>query len=123
MEQDFFVHHGIVSAVKRVQFFSDMVSYIVLRGRWCNIIILNVHAPSEEKSDDSKAVFMWNWSRFLIIFLKILLEDFNVKVGRKNIFKPIIGNDSLHQGSNDNGVRTVNFATSKNLVKSMMLLH
>jgi len=82
-----------------------------------------VHAPSEEKSDDSKAVFMWNWSRFLIIFLKILLEDFNVKVGRKNIFKPIIGNDSLHQGSNDNGVRTVNFATSKNLVKSMMLLH
>jgi len=25
---------------------------IVLRGHWCNIIALNVHAPSEEKSDD-----------------------------------------------------------------------
>ena len=34
-------------------FFSDKVSYIVLRGRWCNIIVLNVHAPSEEKSGDS----------------------------------------------------------------------
>ena len=33
------------------------VSYIVLRGRQCNIIILNVHAPSEEKSDDSKGSF------------------------------------------------------------------
>jgi hypothetical protein len=24
------------------------VSYIVLRGRWCNILVLNVDAPSEE---------------------------------------------------------------------------
>jgi len=46
----------------------------------------------------------------------ILLGDFNAKVGRENIFKPTIGNDSLHQDSNDNGVRTANFATSKNLV-------
>jgi len=34
----FFVHHRIVSAVKRVEFVSDRVAYIVLRGRWCNII-------------------------------------------------------------------------------------
>ena len=53
----FFVHHRIVSAVKRVEFVSDRVSYIVLRGRWCNIIVLNVHAPSKDKSDDSKDSF------------------------------------------------------------------
>ena len=47
--------------------------------------------------------------------MKILLEDFNDKVGRENILKPIIGNESLHQDINDNGVRIVNFATSKNL--------
>jgi len=35
-----------------------------------------------------------------------------------------IGNKSLHQGSNDNGVRTVNFATSKYpVVKSVMFPH
>jgi len=33
------------------------VLYIVLRGHWCNIIVLNVHAPSAEKSDDSKESF------------------------------------------------------------------
>ena len=37
--------------VKRVEFVSDRVSYIVLRGRWCNIIVLNMHESSEEKSD------------------------------------------------------------------------
>ena len=44
--------------------------------------------------------------------MKILLGDFNAKVGRQNIFKPTIGNESLHQDSNDNGVKIVNFATS-----------
>jgi hypothetical protein len=50
----FLVHQGITSAVTRVEFVSDRVSYIVLRGRWCNTIVLNVHAPSEEKSNESK---------------------------------------------------------------------
>ena len=43
--------------------------------------------------------------------MKMLLEDFNAKVGRQNIFKQTIGQESLHQDSNDNGVRLVNFAT------------
>jgi hypothetical protein len=55
--QDFFIHHRIVSAVKRVQSVSDRVSYIVLIGHWFNVIVLNVHAPSEEKSCDSKDSF------------------------------------------------------------------
>jgi len=40
----FFAHHRIVSAVKRVEFVRDRLSYIVLRGRWRNIILVNVHA-------------------------------------------------------------------------------
>ena len=59
-EQDFFVHHRIVSAVKRVELLSYRMSYTVLRVSWCNVIVLNVHAPSEEKSDDSKHSFMRN---------------------------------------------------------------
>ena len=48
------MHHRILSAVKRVKFVSDRVSYIVLIGRWCNFIVLNVHAASEGKSGVSK---------------------------------------------------------------------
>ena len=57
MGTGFFVYHRIVSTVKRAEFVSDRVSYIVLRDCLCNIIVLNVHAPSEEKSDDSKDSF------------------------------------------------------------------
>jgi hypothetical protein len=56
--------------------------------------------------------------------MKIFLEDFNAKVGREDIFKPIIGNENLHETSNDNGVIVVNFAISKNLiVKSTTFTH
>ena len=101
------------------------MSYIVLRRRCCNIIVLNVQAPREDKSDDSKDSFYeeleQGFDHFPKYHVKILLGDFNEKVGRENIFKPTIGNESLHQDNNDNGVRTVNFATSKNLVvKSTM---
>ena len=54
---EFFVHHIVISAVKRVEFVGDRMSYIVLRGHCCNTIVLNAHAPTEEKSDDSKDRF------------------------------------------------------------------
>jgi hypothetical protein len=55
--------------------------------------------------------------------MKILLGDVNAKVG-ENIFRPTIGTESLHQDSNNNGVRMVNSATSKNLVvKSTKFQH
>jgi hypothetical protein len=42
----------------------------------------------------------------------------------ENILKPTIGNESLHQDSNNNGVTIINFATSKHLVvKRTMVSH
>jgi hypothetical protein len=51
------VHKRIISAVKRVGFISDRMSFIILRGRWCHIIVLNVHAPTEDKTGDVKDNF------------------------------------------------------------------
>ena len=111
----FFVHRRIVLAVKTVEFVSDRLSYIVLRGRWHNIIVVNVHAPSKEKSDESKDSFYEEleqvFDHFPKYHVKMLLGDFNSKVERENIFKPTTGQESFNQDSNDNGVRLVNFAT------------
>jgi hypothetical protein len=35
--------------------------------------------------------------------MKVLMGDFSAKVGKQDMFKLIIGNESLHEVSNDNG--------------------
>jgi len=100
-------HHKIAQTVKRVEFVSDRVSYLVPRGHWFNIIVLNVHALSEEKSDDSKYSFYDEIEQAFYHFPNFHMTP---KVGRENIFKLTTGNEGLHQETND---KIVNFATTK----------
>jgi hypothetical protein len=51
------VYKRIISAIKKVELVTDRMSYIILRGRCCHIIVLNVHAPTEDKTDDVKDSF------------------------------------------------------------------
>jgi hypothetical protein len=53
----FLVHKKIISAVKRLEFVSDRLSCIMLRGRWCDNIVLKVHAPAEDEIYDMKDSF------------------------------------------------------------------
>jgi hypothetical protein len=82
--------------------------FIILRGRWCDIIVLNVHAPTDDKIDDLKDSFYdeleWVFDKLLKYHMKILLGDISAKVGREDILKPTVGNESVHESSNDNGV-------------------
>jgi hypothetical protein len=85
-------------------------------------------APTEEKTDYVKDTFYKELERVFDKFpkyhMKILLGDFIAKISGEDIFEPTIENKSLHEISNDNGVKLVNFATSKDLiVKSTMLPH
>jgi hypothetical protein len=87
-----------------------------------------VHAPCEDQSDDIKDSFYKELGRvfdqFVRYDMKILLGDFNAKVGREDIFKPTVGDESSHEINNDNRVRVINFEVSKNLVvKSTMFPH
>jgi hypothetical protein len=55
----------MISAVKKVGFVSNRMSYITLGGRWCHIIVLKVHAPTEDKTDDVKENFYEELDLFL----------------------------------------------------------
>jgi len=82
------------------------LQHIILRGRWCNIVVLNAHASSEEKTNDSNDSFYEKLEQVFDNFpknhMKIPSGDFNAKVGCDNIFKPTIGKESLHQDRNNN---------------------
>jgi hypothetical protein len=99
---------------------------ITLRGCLYHIV-LNVHAPTKDKSDDIKDSFYkeleYVFDQVLMYHVKMLLEDFSAKIGIEDIFKLTIVNESLHEINDDNGVRVVNFVTSKLFLKSTVFLH
>lgn len=91
-----------------------------VKGKFFNITLINCHAPTEEKDDDIKNAF---YEKLQKVFerspkrdVKIVLGDFNAKVGRESIYRPTIGSHSLHTVSNENGCRVVDFAVINNLV-------
>jgi hypothetical protein len=55
-EQDFICtpQNNILYIIYYIDFVSDRMSYIDLGRRWCNIVVFNMHAPREKKSDDSE---------------------------------------------------------------------
>jgi hypothetical protein len=120
----FFIHKGVISAVTKVEFFTDRMLYVTLRGHWCDITILNVHEPTEDKSDYMKDSFYEEpehvFNQFPKYHMKIL-SDFKAKVGIEDIFKPSIKNESSYEISNDNGVRIINFATSRYVIVKSIL--
>jgi exonuclease III len=71
---EFFIHKRIVSAVRRVEFLSDRMSYIILRGRWCHIYVLNVDAPCEDKGDEVKGRFFGEQGRVFDQFPRMILK-------------------------------------------------
>jgi hypothetical protein len=52
-----FEYKRIISAVKKAEFVRDRMSCITLGGRWCHIIVMNVHTPTEDKIDCVKESF------------------------------------------------------------------
>jgi hypothetical protein len=75
------------------------MSYIILRGHWCDIV-LNVHAPTENKVDMKDSFYEELervFDKFHKYYMKILLLDFSATVGGEEFFKPHVGNDSLRE--------------------------
>jgi exonuclease III len=91
----FFVHRRIVSTIKTVEIVSDRISYILLRGRWCNIIVLNAHTPTEEKGDDSKESFYEELEGFFFIIFLSTVRKFCSEILMQKWGERILSNRQL----------------------------
>lgn len=116
----FLVTHKLKEAVTEFKAISDRLCYLRLTIEARKVSIINCHAPTEEKDGEEKEAFyeeMGNiYDRIPRQDVKIVMGDCNAKVGRERYYQPIIGKYSLHEVSNDNGQRLVDFAAERNLI-------
>ncbi|XP_060665650.1 uncharacterized protein LOC132797914 [Drosophila nasuta] len=96
------------------------IATIQITAKFFNISLICAHAPTEEKDDATKDAFYADlvraYGRCPSHDIKILLGDFNAKVGREDIFGATVGRFSLHETTSSNGLRLIGFAAAHNMV-------
>ena len=87
-----------------------------VKSKFYNISIICAHAPTEDANEDVKDFFYEQfdkaYSTIPVYNMKLVLRDFNSKVGKEDIYKGTIGMHSLHNITNDNGLRLISFVSS-----------
>ncbi|XP_055856006.1 uncharacterized protein LOC129919181 [Episyrphus balteatus] len=99
---------------------NERLTTIRIKAKFTNISLICAHAPTEEKDDTTKANFYEllekTYEQIPSYDIKIVLGDFNAKLGREDIFGSTVGKHSLHDNTSDNGFRLVDFAAGQNVV-------
>ncbi|KAL4092204.1 hypothetical protein QTP88_026743 [Uroleucon formosanum] len=114
----FAVHDSIIHTVKNFKDINPRISAITIKTNGSDTVIINVHAPTEEKGDDEKEEFyntledVYNGSSGSI---KIIV-DLNAKIGRELEYRATTGGHSLHERTNSNGNMLVDFAMGKGMI-------
>lgn len=113
------VRNGIDSAVISFEAVNDRMCMIRVKGKFKNMCIISFYAPTEDADDEDKDSFYETLEALCNNIpsydMKILLRDANAKVGKELIWKTIAGKESLHNDSNNNGIRLLSLALSLNL--------
>ena len=98
---------------------SDRICILTLKGRYRNITVVSIYAPTNEATDEEKDLF---YSDLTVICNKIskynmtiLLGDFNAQIGKEFFVQEVGGQHSLHDVTNDNGLKLCELAANLNL--------
>ena len=82
-----------------------------LKAKWFSCTLINVHAPTNEKMEEIKEEFYilleQNINEIVRLDIKIILGDFEAKGDKESIYKPTMHNESLHNETNNNGIKMI----------------
>lgn len=121
-EVGFVINEALLTKVSKFEAINERLCYIRFSMPRYDLIIINCHAPTEEKEEEVKNAFYEDLERVYDTLprhsVKLVIGDMNAKLGQEEEYKPTIGRESLHCISNDNGTRFVNFATSRDIIIS-----
>ena len=99
----------------------ERICVLRIKTRFQNISLINVHNPTEEKEELEKAFYQKVEEIYHSCpsdYIKIVLGDWNAKVGREEIYQGVIGRYSMHLNTNNKRQILVDFTAPKNMVAS-----
>jgi len=124
----FAVYKDLAPVVKESKDINPRISLLTIEAQWFEISFVNVHAPTEDKSQDEKETSYEQLESKLSSItrnrIQIVLGDLNAKVGKETMFRQVTGKHSLYEETNDSGLKLIDLATGNGLViKSTMFPH
>jgi hypothetical protein len=99
---------------------NERISKLRLKGKYYNITIINIYAPTEEKDEETKERFYAELQQIQEkvpkYHLVITLGDYNAKIGRERAYQKVIRNHTLHDKTNRNGELVCKYAIANDMV-------
>jgi len=98
---------------------NDRLCKLRLKGKYNNVSLINIYAPTEDKADTEKENFYEELQQIIYQTPKsdttLVLGDANAKIGKEDIYNEVSGKHTLHEYSNTNGEMLLEFAIGNNL--------
>jgi exonuclease III len=95
----------------------ERICTLRIKGKFHNITFVNVYAPTEDTEDEIVDEFYETLQSVCDELPKhdaiMTLGDFSAKLGKEQIYKDT-GRHSLHEATNNNGLRVVQYTTTNN---------
>lgn len=101
---------------------SERMAYLRIETKPFNLSILNIYAPTEVSSVEEKETFYDLLEEEIEKMPKedtrLIMGDFNAQIGKEKFIEKVAGKQTIHEKTNDNGLRLCNLATSSDLIIS-----
>jgi exonuclease III len=118
-ETCFMIQKSVMNKILGFEPISDRICKLRVKGKFHNMTLINIYAPTEDKEEEIKEQFYEELQRTQDRIPKHdlinILGDMNAKLGKENVFSQAIGRHTLPNISNENGEVLANYAISNNM--------
>jgi len=98
---------------------NERICILRLKGKFYNITLINVHAPTEQKMEEEKDKFYDDLQKVYDRVPKhdiiMILGDLHAKISKEKAYETVTGKYTLHDVPNQNGEMVCNFAIENNM--------
>lgn len=119
----FLVHNSIFDSIEEFSSTSPRMALLTVKVENKTYTLINVHAPTNDKNNKAieETEQFWEELDQLIsgisdTHIKILLGDFNAKIGKEKRFRTVVGKWPAHKFTNRNGTRLIDLCIDHGLI-------